>query len=145
MTLANHEMDHDEQSAFFEAMDRVNRAGSALKVIAWALGGLTAAGLSVAVWVLNVNWAQADHGKKIGEMSPKVEAFTPALETVKELKPRVEALEARAVRYDAAPPPSQAQFYEIDKRLDRMEQTAVTLREQNALILESLKKLEARP
>jgi hypothetical protein len=128
MTIANHEMNQDEQSDFFDAIERVNRAGSALKVIAWSLGGLTAAGLAVAGWVLQVNWAQAEHG-----------------ETLKVQTPRVEALETRAVRFDAAPPPSQAQFHDIDKRLDRMEQNSAMLREQTALILEAVKKLEARP
>jgi hypothetical protein len=128
MTIGNHEMDHDEQNDFFEAIERVNRAGSALRLIFGALVAMAAAGLSVAVWVWTVNEVQADHG-----------------ETLKVLTPRVEALETRAVRFDAAPPPSQAQFHEIDKRLDRMEQTAVTLREQTALILEAVKNLESRP
>ncbi len=121
MTIANHHMNDEEQNEFFEKVDAVNRAGSALKLIAWAIGGMAVAGLSVAIWVLNVNWAQAEHGKKIEELTP-----------------RVDALEKRGIQYDAAPPVSREQFHELDMRLGRMEQ-------QTALILETLKKLESRP
>ena len=128
MTIGNHEMNDDEQNEFFKHVDSVNRAGSALKIIAWAIGGMAVAGLSVAIWVLNVNWAQAEHGKKIEELTP-----------------RVSALEKRGIQYDAAPPVSREQFHGLDMRLGRMEQSATTLKEQTALILETLKKLESRP
>lgn len=128
MTIHEHQMSDGEQSDFFEAIDRVNRAGSALKVIAWALGGMAAAGVAVAVWVANVNQGQAR-----------------VAETLKSHEPRIQQLEVRAVRFDAAPPPSQAQFHDIDKRLDRTETQLLDIREQTALILEAVKKLEARP
>lgn len=128
MTIGTHHMSEHEEEGFFDAMERINKTGSALKVIAWALGLMAVAGLSVAGWVWAVNDAQAEHDEEI-----------------REIKPRVAALETRAVRFDAAPPPTSAQFYDLDKRLDRMEQNALTLREQNAMILDTLKKLESRP
>lgn len=128
MTIGNHEMSAGENEDFFAAIDRVNRAGNAVKIIAWALGALLAGGLFVAGWVWSVNDKQGKHD-----------------EDLRDIKPRVIALETRAVRFDAAPPPSAREFYELDKRLDRMEQASVTLKEQNALILETLKKLESRP
>ena len=128
MTIHNHEMNEQENTDFFEALERVNRAGSAVKVIAWALGGMAVAGISVAGWVWTVNQIQREHA-----------------EDLQDIKPKVAALETRAVRYDAAPPPSQSQFHEIDKRLDRTETQLTDIREQTALILDTLKKLEARP
>lgn len=128
MTIHQHPMNETEQSDFFEAIDRVNRAGSALKFIAWALGGMAAAGIAVAVWVANVNAGQSEHS-----------------EVLKNHEPRIQQLETRAVRFDAAPPPSQAQFHDIDKRLDRTETQLSDIREQTALILEAVKKLESRP
>jgi hypothetical protein len=128
MTMENHDMTRSEEEGFFDAVERFNKTSSALKIIAWALGAMAVAGLGVAGWVWGVNAIQSEH-----------------IEDFADIKPRVAALETRAVRFDAAPPPSQAQFFDIDKRLDRMEQNAITLREQNAMILESLKKLESRP
>ena len=128
MTIKNHDMTANEEDGFFDAVEKFNKTSSALKVIAWALGAMAAAGLAVAGWVWTVNDIQTEHS-----------------ESFRDITPRVQALETRAVRFDAAPPPSQAQFYDIDKRLDRMEQNSLTLREQNSMILESLKKLESRP
>lgn len=128
MTMQSHDMTSDEEEGFFDAVEKFNRTSSALKIIAWAIGCMAAAGLAVAGWVWTVNRIQSEH-----------------IEDFRDIKPRVAALETRAVRFDAAPPPSQAQFYDIDKRLDRMEQNALTLREQNAMILDTLKKLESRP
>lgn len=128
MTIGSHEMNEEENADFFNAIERVNRAGNAVRVIVWALGSMIVAGMTVTVWVWTVNRNQVTHEEEL-----------------RDIKPRVMALETRAVRFDAAPPPTQAQFYEIDKRLDRMEQASVTLKEQNALILDTLKKLESRP
>lgn len=128
MTIGTHNMNQGEEDSFFDVMEKFNRTGSALRTIAWALGLMAAAGLAVAGWVWAVNDAQAEHDEELRDM-----------------KPRVVALETRAVRFDAAPPPTSAQFYDLDKRLDRMEQNSLTLREQNAMILDTLKKLESRP
>ena len=128
MTMNNHDMSSDEQEGFFDAVEKFNRTSSALKVIAWALGAMAAAGLAVAGWVWTVNQIQSEH-----------------IEDFRDIKPRVSALETRAVRFDAAPPPTSAQFYDLDKRLDRMEQNALVMREQSAMILDTLKKLESRP
>ena len=128
MSLQLDLMSEQENHEFFEALERINRAGSAVKVIAWALTGMALAGISVAGWVWTVNQVQSELGEDLDK-----------------LKPKVEQLETRAVRYDAAPPPSQAQFYEIDKRLDRTETQLKDIREQSALILEAVKKLESRP
>lgn len=128
MSLHFELMSEQEQHELFEALERINHAGSALKVIAWALGGLAAAGVAVAGWVFTVNQVQAEHGEDIAELQPKVAQ-----------------LETRAVKFDAAPPPTQAQFHDIDKRLDRTEDQLADIKEQSALILEAVKKLEARP
>lgn len=135
MTINHHQMSETEQGDFFTAIDRINRAGNALKIIVWALVGLTTAGLAVAWWVWNVNAGQAEIRKD----------QTSHKETLDKLEPRLQTLETRAVRFDAAPPPSQAQFHEIDKRLDRHEIQLLDIREQTALILEAVKKLESRP
>jgi hypothetical protein len=128
MTVGNHDMSHEEESDLFDVMKKVNDAGSALKFIAWAFGGMAVAGLGVAGWVWTVNQLQAEHDEEIRDM-----------------KPRVYALETRAVRYDAAPPVSREQLYEIDKRLAKNEDQLSTIKEQSAMILETLKKLESRP
>jgi hypothetical protein len=128
MTLGTHNMSEHEEEGFFDVMEKFNRTGSALRFIAWALGLMAVAGLSVAGWVWAVNQAQTEHDEEIRDM-----------------KPRVAALETRAVRFDAAPPPSASQFYDLDKRLDRMEQSATTLKEQNAMILQELRKLQGKP
>jgi len=111
-----------------DAMDRINKAGSALRVIAWALGLMAVAGVSVFGWVWTVNDVQKTHEVEI-----------------QDIKPRVTAMEARAIRTDASPPVSREQFYELDKRLDRMEQGAITLKEQNSIILQELRNLQGKP
>jgi hypothetical protein len=78
--------------------------------------------------VFTVNQVQTEHSEELRELAPKVIQ-----------------LETRAVRFDAAPPPTQAQFHDIDKRLDRTEVQLLDIREQTEMILESVKKLEARP
>lgn len=128
MTVGTHHMSEREEEGFFDAVEKFNRTSSALKIIAWALGAMAAAGVSVAFWVRTVNEVQTAHG-----------------EDIRDMKPRVVALETRAVRYDAAPPPSREQIYELDKRLDRMEQNSATLREQNAMILQELRNLQGKP
>lgn len=128
MTIGTHHMNQGEEDSFFDVMEKFNRTGSALRTIAWAIGAMAVAGLAVAGWVWAVNDAQAEHDSEI-----------------RDIKPRVVALETRAVRFDAAPPPSSAQFYELDKRLDRMEQSATTLKEQNAMILQELRNLQGKP
>lgn len=128
MTPSAHHMNQGEEDSFFDVMEKFNRTGSALRFIAWALGLMAVAGLSVAGWVWAVNDAQAEHDEELRDM-----------------RPRVAALETRAVRFDASPPPSSAQFYELDKRLDRMEQSATTLKEQNAMILQELRNIQGKP
>lgn len=128
MIVGNREMSQEEEIDLFDVMKKANEAGSALKFIAWAFGGMAVSGLAVAGWVWTVNQLQAEHDEEIRDM-----------------KPRVAALETRAVRFDAAPPPSASQFYDLDKRLDRMEQSATTLKEQNAMILQELRNLQGKP
>lgn len=112
-----------EQHNFTHALDKVNKVGSALKIIAWALGTIAIAGLSVAYWVWGMNTITHDTEVK-----------------VKEITPRVASLEARAIRVDATPAMTQAQYYELDKRLDMLGQQYSTLREQNTLILQEVRK-----
>jgi hypothetical protein len=128
MTIANYTMNEIEENSFMDAMDRINKAGSALRVIAWALGLMAVAGVSVFGWVWTVNDVQKTHEVEI-----------------QDIKPRVTAMEARAIRTDASPPVSREQFYELDKRLDRMEQGAITLKEQNSIILQELRNLQGKP
>ncbi len=128
MSIHFNAMSEQENTEFFEALERINHAGNAVKVIAWALTGMAVAGISVAGWVFTVNQVQTEHSEELRELTPKVIQ-----------------LETRAVRFDAAPPPTQAQFHDIDKRLDRTEVQLLDIREQTQMILESVKKLEARP
>jgi chromosome segregation ATPase len=128
MTIGSHEMNEEENADFFQALERVNRAGNAVRVIVWALGSMIVAGMTVTVWVWTVNRNQVAHEEEL-----------------RDIKPRVSALETRAVKYDASPPPSISQFHEIDKRLDRTETQLADIRELNSLILESVKKLESKP
>lgn len=127
MTIGKHTISGAEEDTFFNAIDRVNRAGNAVRVIAWALGVIVVAGLSVAAWVATVNRVQMEH--------------TAALQ---DMKPRLAILENRAVVYDAAPPPSREQIFELDKRLARMEQSASTLKEQNAMIIQELRNIQGK-
>lgn len=116
-----------EQGQLLDAADRFNRAGNAVRLIAWALAAMATAGLSVAGWVWTVDRTQKDHDAAI-----------------KDFRPRVEALETRAVRIDAAQPPTREQLFELDKRLERMEQNAATVKEQNAMIIYELRSLQGK-
>lgn len=128
MTLHDQAMEPKDQDDFFDVLEKMNRTGTFLRCIVWALGLMAVSGLSVAAWVWTVNEAQAEHSHELTE-----------------IKPRVAALETRAVKFDAAPPASRDQFYELDKRLDRLEQSSLTVREQTAMILSELRKMQDLP
>lgn len=125
MTIGAHEMRKDEESGFIDAMDRINSTCSAIKSIAWALGGMAACGLAVAGWVWTVNNIQSNHDNEL-----------------KELRPKVADLEKRAVRLDATPSVTVTQLYDLDKRLARNEDKLQSIVEQNAMILSELRKIQ---
>jgi hypothetical protein len=127
MTISNHDMSAREEEDFIDTLEKLNKTGTFLRFIAWAIGSLFCGSIGVAIWVWQVNKSQEE-----------------ATAAVNDFRPRLSALETRAVRFDASPPVSLSQFHDLDKRLDRMEQQGMTLKEQNALILDTLKRLEGR-
>jgi hypothetical protein len=113
------EQEHDT----LELLERLNGATSFLRSIAWAMGGLAVAGVSVAGWVWTVNAVQNDHTQDLLE-----------------LKPRVASLEVQQARRDSIVIPSLTQIHDLDKRLARIEDKFQAITEQNAMMIELLRK-----
>lgn len=128
MTISNHEMNDEEQNHFFDAIDRVNKAGSALRMIFGALSAMAIAGLSVAAWVWMVNQVQNDHAQSLND-----------------IKPRISNLETWKTKVEAIPTPTVSQLHELDKRLSTVETRLISIYEQNSIILETLKAIERKP
>lgn len=116
-------MTAQQEDDTIDLLEKLNGTGQFLKFIAWAIGAMAVAGLSVAGWVWTVNGKQSEHSRDISE-----------------LKPKVTALEYSQARREAMSIPSLNQIHELDNRLARIEEKFQNITEQNAMVIELLRK-----
>lgn len=116
-------MTAQQEDHTLDLLEKLNGTGQFLRFIAWALGGMAVCGLAVAGWVFNVNRTQLDHTRDIDD-----------------LKPKVSALQFEAARRDVAAAPTLTQIHELDNRLARIEEKFANIQEQNAMVIELLRK-----
>lgn len=129
---ANTFMSDKDQNEFFEALDRINRAGQSLRLIVWALGGIVLAGICVAAWVWNVNLSDQRQSEGLSHITTRMT----------DTEKRTGSLETWVTKHDAAPRVTLVDVHAIDKRVAQVEEKLLTIREQNAMIMETLRQIE---
>lgn len=125
-------MNHEEQNDFFDLVEKLNKTGNAFRFIVWALAGLVGCGLLVAAWVWRVNETQLTHGKKIVEHDGKIEAS----------EIRYRSIDTWKATSEASPKVTQADMFGLERRLQRTEDQLTTIKEQNAFMMETLRKID---
>ncbi len=98
-----------------------------VKILLGGAGAIGTALIGVGIWVYTQQNANTTQDKEITE-----------------LKPRVASLENWKLVRDSSPVVTLQDLHAMDKRLSTQEDKLATIKEQNALILETLKRLEAK-
>lgn len=114
-------MSDAEEIEIIDALDHVAKLGKPISALvrgAFAIGTLV---VGVTVWVVFINSSVQGHGN-----------------TIEEEAARVRKLEDWKAVHDIEPRVTVPDFHSLDKRVQRME-------DQLATILETLKRIEARP
>jgi hypothetical protein len=111
--------------------DIIDKLAKLLPMVKILIGGascIAMALLSVAAWVWTEQSLNASQEERI-----------------QKIVPRVESLENWKLIRDSSPAVTLSDLHAMDKRLSSHEDKLATIKEQNALILETLRKLESRP